>query len=322
MTATFYTSADTSAPTLNDTQGALAAVLLAILVNGYGSQSAAGWTTAYTGSTGQYAFKQGGGNSNYLNIDDSAATGISTYARVSGYTSMTAFGAGAGQFPNNVQQSGGLYWPRFQYTSATSPSRWACIATNKTFYFWNEGDGTNNGSKNVQQLFFFGDMNTYGTNDTSCTVIGGATGASDTNSWTYTSVSVITATLIIYAAANSFGTSGSSPQGFHSDYWLNGASNVMGNGGVVYTNPEDTGLYVKPIWLTDPVGVNNILRGLMPGIWNCCHAASNFANTSITTSQFSANGSDQTSGKTFTILKLGNGGSTGTVTFETSNTWS
>jgi hypothetical protein len=323
MTVTFYTSADTSAPTLNDAQGALAAVLLAILVNGYGTQPAAGWTNPQSGTTGQRVFQQGAGNSNFLNVDDSAGTGTGTYARVSGYTSMTAFGVGAGQFPNNIQQSGGLYWPRFQYSSATSPSRWACIATNKTFYFWNEGDGTANGSHNVQQLFFFGDMNAYGAHDTSCTVIGGATSGADSSSWTYTGVSAVTGTLIIYAAANAFGQSGAVVQGFHSDYWLNGASNIMGNGGVAYPNPEDTGLYVKPIWLTEPIGANNTLRALMPGIWNCCHAPSNFANTSITTSQFSGNSGDQVgSSRTFTVLKLGNTGATGSVVFETSNTWS
>ncbi len=329
MTVTFYTSSDTSAPTLNDAQGALAAVLLAILVNGYGTQPAAGWTEAYTGTTGQYSFQQGGGNGYYLNVDDSAATATSSYARVSGYTSMTAFGTGAGQFPTAAQQSGGLYWPRYQYPVAATPSRWACIATNKTFYFWNEGDGSNNGSKNVQQMFFFGDMDTYGgTADNGCTVIGGVTSGVDTNAWTYVNVASQTASLIIYAASNRLGASNgggsqSVTQGMHSDYWLNGASAVMGNGGVAYPNPEDTGLYVKPIWLTDTsADTGNTIRALMPGIWNCCHAASNFANTSITTSQFSANSGDPTTGKTFTILKLGTGSASGTVTFETSNTWS
>jgi len=326
-TVTYYTSDDTSAPALNDAQGSLGSLLNKILVGSggvaYGSKASSGWTNPYSGTTGQYVFQQGGGNGFFLNLDDSAATGTSTWARVSGYQTMSAFGTGTLQFPNNIQQSGGLYWPRFPYTAATTPSRWACIATNKTFYFWNEGDGTNNGSKHYQSLFFFGDANNYGSADNACTLILGETSAAVP---TLTFTNIATLTTIIYAASNFLGAldgSGSVTQGWHSDYWLNGASANVGNGGVAYPNPEDTGLYVKPIWLTEVNAGQNQLRALMPGIWNNCHAASNFTQTAVNTANFGGNSGDQVgSSRSFTILLLGSTAANyGSIVFETSNTW-
>lgn len=335
-TVTYYTSDDASAPSLTDAQGSLGSLLSTLLVGSgtaYGSKTASGWTNPYNGSTGQYVFKQGGGNGMYLQVDDSAATAASTWARVVGFQTMTAYNTGTGQFPTNIQQSGGLYWPRFPYSSYTAgkPSRWACIATNKTFYFWNEGDGTNTGASGAhhyQTVVFFGDMNTYGANDTGCTLILGMTSANPP-SLQITAVTATTSSAIIYAATTWLGSAGGSMsqlQGWHTDYWMNGANANVGNGGIAYPNPEDSGLYVKPFWLTEnpaAQGGNNNIRGLVQGIWNCCHAASNFTQTAVNTANFGGNSGDQVgSSRSFTVLLLGNGSSTyGSIVFETSNTW-
>ena len=47
---TVYRSDDASAPVITGTAGDLVMALDAILVNGYGAKSAAGWTIAYTGA--------------------------------------------------------------------------------------------------------------------------------------------------------------------------------------------------------------------------------------------------------------------------------
>lgn len=104
MTVRVYHSTDSSAPVLSGQVGALIGVLDAILVNGYGSKAAVGWTKAFSG-TNMAAYKQSAGsNQLYLRVDDTNATD----ARVVGYETMSDVNTGTGPFPTATQQSGGL----------------------------------------------------------------------------------------------------------------------------------------------------------------------------------------------------------------------
>jgi hypothetical protein len=316
MTVTFYRSTDGSAPTLNSNQGTLAAVLLAILVNGYGSTSAAGWTNPYNGTTGQKVFKQGSGsNGFYFQIDDSAANGTGAYPRVVGYETMSAWNTGTNPFPTATQQSGGLYVSRTSGGTAATTTRWACIADAKRFYFWNENDGSNNGSSAVQQFFCFGDIDTYQSGDVYATRIVANPAAN--NGQGAINLQQLTTSTSIYTCRNNAGVVGAISTGQHTDYIKSGNQGIMGGAGangIAYPNPEDSSLYLTPVWAHDVTPNSQCaLRGLVPGLWNPCHNA-----TSFNSFDTSSGGTGLTS-KTFTLFKLT---ASYCIAFETSNTWS
>ena len=114
MTVTVYSSTDTSAPTLNNLKGSLVALLDAVLVNGYGTQSAAGWSIAYTASSGR-VYRQGTGNQYYLRVDDTYPGSASQpgYALVNGLTTTTGYAYGV-----NAQN----IWPSNQSSQITMPT--------------------------------------------------------------------------------------------------------------------------------------------------------------------------------------------------------
>jgi hypothetical protein len=129
---TVYRSDDSSAPVITGTAGALVTALDAILVNGYGSQSAAGWTAPYTG-TNKRVYRQGSGPQHYLRMDDADAR----LARVVGYGSISDIDAATSSnpFPTSGQISGGLYCRKS--VSADSTARpWICFATDAVFYLF------------------------------------------------------------------------------------------------------------------------------------------------------------------------------------------
>lgn len=119
MGMTVYSSTDTSAPVLGNSNGSLIAVLKACLVDGYGSKAAAGWTRPYSG-TNLAAFKQGaGGNNRLLRVFDGGSDSYG-YRRIAvrGYEAMTAISTGTGPFPTTGMISGN--GPNFAYRSGSS----------------------------------------------------------------------------------------------------------------------------------------------------------------------------------------------------------
>src|SRR6478609_9197278 len=105
MTMRVYRWDDSSAPTLSASNGALITVLDAVLVNGYGSKTAAGWTKAFSG-TNLAAYLQGSGsNGRYLRVDNSTSD---NFPRLRGFKAMSAISTGTDGFPLDAQVSGGL----------------------------------------------------------------------------------------------------------------------------------------------------------------------------------------------------------------------
>lgn len=70
MGVTLYQWTDASAPSLTGQVGSLTALLDAILVNGYGSVSAAGWSIAYTSTNKRQYAMASGGTGRQLYVDD------------------------------------------------------------------------------------------------------------------------------------------------------------------------------------------------------------------------------------------------------------
>jgi hypothetical protein len=158
MSVYFYKSTDAGAPTLNGTAGSLISVLDACLVNGYGSKSAAGWTKEYSG-TNLAAYRMSTvspATGMYLRVDDTGTTN----GRIVGYESMSDVNTGTGPFPTSVQVSGGLYV--YKSTSSDSVARpWAIIATNRSFYLYDNPTLTNevlSSATASDNLYFFGDI--------------------------------------------------------------------------------------------------------------------------------------------------------------------
>lgn len=126
-----YTSEDAGAPVLTGVAGSLINVLSKILVEGYGSKVAAGWTKPFTG-TNKAAFKMAAGTpSMYLRIDDSDARD----ARVVAYVDMTDVDTGTSPFPTSGQQAGGLYCRKSAAAGSTARP-WYAIANDKAFYIF------------------------------------------------------------------------------------------------------------------------------------------------------------------------------------------
>lgn len=128
---TVYTSEDAGAPVLTGEAGSLINVLSKILVEGYGSKAAAGWTKPFTGAN-KAAFKMAAGTpSMYLRIDDTNAQD----ARVVAYVDMTDVDTGTSPFPTSGQQAGGLYCRKSATTGSTARP-WYAIANDKAFYIF------------------------------------------------------------------------------------------------------------------------------------------------------------------------------------------
>lgn len=100
MTVRVYKSTDAGAPTIGRTAGALITLLDACLVNGYGSQSAAGWTKPFSG-TNQAVFQQGAGSTGrYLYVNDSISV---DYAALAGACVVTSMSVINDQFPTTAR---------------------------------------------------------------------------------------------------------------------------------------------------------------------------------------------------------------------------
>ena len=105
MTINFYSYTDASAPLMRGVVGDLTTLLDAILVNGYGSKSGAGWAIAYTG-TNQRVYRPASGNRFYLAIDDTNPAPLSAGAgmgRAASYETMSAVTTGTKQIPTAAQ---------------------------------------------------------------------------------------------------------------------------------------------------------------------------------------------------------------------------
>lgn len=270
MTApTVYTSDDTSAPTINGTAGSLITALDAILVNGYGSKSAAGWTKPYTG-TNKAAFKQGAGLSHYLRVDD-ADTRLS---RVIGYATMSDVDTGTNPFPTSGQISGGLYC-RKSVTAASTARPWICFANDSTFYIFIFGNRTGNlqiasldggdaamGFGTLVNTRVSGDINASficAGSDTSAT----STTAADTRQCLTALATAAQATLYLNGSYNQ--GSSSSTQCHKRGYtYLTSTQSGASGSGAPYPDTMTGSLLLYPMTVIESAAV--AVRGDMPGI--------------------------------------------------------
>lgn len=260
---TMYSSTDASAPTLTASAGSLITVLTAILVNGYGAKPAAGWSIAFT-STNAAVFRAPSGVQHYWQVNDN----VGATAPVLPFETMSAYNTGTGQFPTNAQNTGPVCIPK-------TTSGWVCFADSRTFIFLVFGLG---GGSNAWGGGYYGELFATQANDSYRSLIRSYTGpvsALDNLSTLSTSIASATAASFMPRGYSGVGTSiAVSATG---DNAKSGGAVTL-KGIIPLPNPEEGGLYLSPVWISDPTTspANNI-RGRMRGFWHCLHP-----NTSIT----------------------------------------
>jgi hypothetical protein len=303
MTVNVYASTDSGAPALTGEAGKLIALLDAILVNGYGAKSGAGWTKAYS-DTNKAAYRTGGGNQMYLRMVDDG-TGAATYARAAGYESMSDIDTGTGDFPTNAQVSGGLYW--YKSSAASSAERaWFAVATDSFLLLY--VDVASSGTGASAAAFAFGDISSYNASDAYHTIHIGATVSSPTSGGNLHLLGIISTTEAGHYMARSYTQLGASLLvGKHSD-GRKGTQDFMGNGSLPYPHPVDGGLYLAPVWVHEISGP--VVRGIIPGLWNPLH------NQPLAHGD-TFDGVGSLAGKSFKALSIGSS----QIVVETSNTW-
>lgn len=350
MTVRIYRSTDTSAPVLTGQVGKLTDLLDAVLVNGYGAQTAAGWTIGQTTTNKRQYTMAAGGTGNSFFVDDTGpGAGGAREARFSGFATCTSTTpTGTGQFPTNAQSSigWGALVIRKSTTADATARAWTCIADGHTIYFFAEtGDVTN---PVATYAFGFGDFFSYSGTDTSnCMIIGRNTENTQAGSIAGAPVEVLNviaqpnttslSNTIVghYCASNFTNVGGSLAFGKHSDQykmgtdlagtlvsgwlgeWRNGASLLWLNN-FAYPNPTDNGIYVAPFFIHH----QGIVRGYLKGFWCVLQHMPLNHNDTFT-------GTNNLSGKSFVIQVEVSGTSAGGTGFaansqvciETSDTW-
>ncbi|MDD5247528.1 MAG: hypothetical protein PHY45_00985 [Rhodocyclaceae bacterium] len=329
--ATLYKSTDPSAPVLTGSAGALISVLDACLVNGYGSQAAAGWTKPYSG-TNKAVYRMGtsGNTGFYLNIQDNAPVS-GRDARAWGYEVASAQDTGTGQFPTTSQLSTGVFI-RKSNTADSTARAWYLLADSSCFYLFIEsGDFV---TPTHCTSFAFGDFYTYKSGDAyNCAIYGRVTeNSSSVNidnlpvlQGLYANTTLCSGTFAGHYLARSWTGLGSSVNfSKHTSAVASATSFANTCAGswyvnnVPYPNGPDGSLLLAPIW----IGHNNAVRGYLKGLWAPGHYKPLAHGDTFS-------GTGAMAGKSFLALwvkgfdtNTSNDAYSGQMILETSNTWS
>ncbi len=161
-----YRSTDSGAPVLTGQAGSLAAILDAVLVDGYGSglsaKAPAGWTREYTATNKRvYRNNPVTATGSYLRVDDTAAVGNARHAWLRAYSSMTDIDTGTDATPSSSELTAGAMWPKSDSLSSSSRP-WMILANERWMYFHMSPDGSGTGAflAHAYAPFFAGDLNT------------------------------------------------------------------------------------------------------------------------------------------------------------------
>lgn len=176
-----YRSDDASAPTLTGQEGSLKALLDAVLIDGYGGKTAAGWTRSYN-DTNRAIYRNDavGGSGTYYELDDRASKTDNPYvvnnvspdaehiAILGGYESVSGFFSGSGPFPDPTDtgfspKSGSAIYKSYSLASAADTRAWVIFADAKTCVLFIEpyGIGTDITAGERTSAYYFGDYESY-----------------------------------------------------------------------------------------------------------------------------------------------------------------
>ena len=309
MTVRVYRWDDASAPVLTGAIGSFAALMKAVLVDGYGSKAAAGWTLAYSG-TNVYGFTNStvaGGTGRGVKITNTATMG----AWMVGYEAIDGSGVLTNPFPTTAQLANGVYILTSSETSIPRP--WMVVADERRFYIWtgyNLTTGTGFASTQYMPVCFAGDIQSFNPSDPYCFAVIGNDAASSTTYMGVISSGFGTATGHFINRNNSGATiskqigKGPSPYG----------AAQMGTVGPAYPDPVSGGMLLAPVLVTDGESATNVIRGKLPGLYNPLHNLPGNPGDTFT-------GVGPLSGKTFILLDAGNFTTRARIALEISDTW-
>lgn len=311
MAINIYRSTDASAPVLTGQVGSLTALLLACLVNGYGSKAAAGWTNPFSGTNARI-FRPGSGVQHYFGVaDDGSTAATAKEGQLTGWETATAWatnaspGSNTGPFPTNVQNALGVTMRKSATADATARA-WAVIADARTCYvmmFTGDQAGFALGAcfGEIYSLLTVPDL--YRS-----IVIGRPTPNIATISTTTELLPVLTvnagATIGGHYMPRIYTGIGSSAQ---VRKWGDAgrgnatASYFMGGSGLSLPEPVTGAIHVAPIHITD---ASTTVRGRLRGLFQCCHNGgasppTGFADGATVT------GSGAYTGRTFYVVNAG-----------------
>jgi hypothetical protein len=292
---TIYKSTDASAPVLNETSvGSFIALLDACLVNGYGSKAAAGWSKAFSG-TNIAAYRAPSGIRNYLQVTN---TGASPSAIA--YETMSDVNTGTHAYAGALSI----------YNSSLTTAPWVVAADAVTFYTFIQI-----ASGSAYLGFTFGEFFSLLSSDSYRGCIRGPvnTGSLNTDDKLDTvSTSINSVSSAFFIDRGYTGVGGGINAVITGDNSKSGGALL--NGSVLpYPNPVDGGLYLSPLWISDPsTSPINHIRGRIRGLWQVLQPTAAMANGDT----FSGTG--DLAGKTFLIIKPS--GNAAVYTIETSAT--
>ncbi len=133
---TLYRNTDPGAPALSGQAGALAALLDAVLVDGYGSgagaKSGLGWTREFMSPNKRvYRNNPISGSGYHLRLDDSN----SQYGLLRGFETMDSVDGGLNAVPTSAQMANGCLWPKSSVASGVERP-WFAIGNERCFYLF------------------------------------------------------------------------------------------------------------------------------------------------------------------------------------------
>lgn len=141
LVPTVYKSTDPGAPLLSGQPGALAMLLDALLVDGYGSganrKPGMGWTRAFSGSNVR-VFRNAPitGTGFYLRVDDTAQRS----ALVRGFSTMSDIETGTDPTPTIALKPSGSRWDKSSVASAEGRA-WVAVGNERFFYLFIDTSG-------------------------------------------------------------------------------------------------------------------------------------------------------------------------------------
>jgi hypothetical protein len=305
MTVTVYRSDDASAPALGYVVGSLIGVLDACLVNGYGAKSAAGWAKEFSG-TNLAVYRAPTGKRFRLYVDDTALQ----YSYMRGYMVMSgASDSGDDPFPTVAQRSLGAIHNKAS-TTATAARPWAVIATDRSFYlFQNAGSQSTDYSTTSTTFgaFFFGDIFTTSADDYAVALSGGRV-AANTTAANDRLFSFNRSTNLQFLPRPASGAAGAVSAFIGAQ--APGGQTSVGNAGVPVASNEFGGVAMARIPM---FGEDSRLRGFLPGAYNPLH---NFATNHLDTIA----GTGALNGRTLQV-QYHNSESAGGVLIDTTGPW-
>jgi hypothetical protein len=304
-----YRSDDASAPSLTGEAGSLVAMLSAILVDGYGSQPAAGWTKPFT-DTHRAAFRMAAGdgaNGHYLYVDDTGTTD----ARVTGCVSMAGIDARSEAWPAEWQLSGGAF-VRKSGTASSVVRPWLCAADDRRLYLFTFSAQTAlGGSASTDGHLWFGQLDAVMTGDGYATLLSARAAAT-----TSTSGSLSASPNTLTPLAGHF-----LPRGWTQLVGPQTALKCHGSplsmttlaastGGPPFPNPVTGSLDLSPIAIYEAGNVNPApLRGYLPGLYAPLHALPGDHLQTVA-------GTGALAGKTFLLVNVWNSSTAGRVALQ------